>query len=136
MNTTTTHQKPRGLLASASRLGVTVLALAENKCALFANEWEAERIWQWRIGIRVAISILALTLASLFAAAWLVLVLWDWSHSLAVLAPCAIFSAIAAGMWRSSAAMRAAKPSAFSVTREELSKDRAVLRAFTGAANY
>lgn len=135
MNTTTTHQQPTGLLASVSRLGVTILALAENKCALIANEWEAERIWQLRIGLRIVVAILALTLASLFAAGWLVLVLWDWSHSLAVLAPCVIFAAIGAGMWRSSAVLRAAKPPAFSVTRGELYKDRAVLKSFTGAAS-
>lgn len=116
-----------------SRLGVSILALAENKGALFANEWEAERIWQIRIVLRMAIAVLALTLASVFASGWLVLVLWEWNHSVAVLAPCVIFASVGAVMWRSSNALRASKPPAFSMTREELRKDRAVLNAFTGA---
>jgi len=133
MNTPTTPDKPRGLLASVSRLGVSILALAENKGALFANEWEAERIWQMRIALRMAIAVLALTCASVFAAGWLVLVLWEWNHSVAVLVPCLIFASVGAVMWRSSNALRASKPPAFSMTREELRKDRTVLNAFTGA---
>ena len=132
MNTTSNPDQPRGLLASVSRLGVTILSLAENKIALFANEWEAERIWQMRIALRMVVAVLALTLASLFAAVWLVFVLWDWSRSLAILAPCAIFVLIGAALWRSSLALAAAKPPAFAMIREELSKDRAVLDAFTG----
>ncbi|MEO8101781.1 MAG: phage holin family protein [Betaproteobacteria bacterium] len=124
---------PRGVLASAARLGVTLLALVENKCALAANEWETERIWQTRIMLRMIVGALALTFASLFAAAWLVLVLWDWSHALAVLAPGVIFLVIGAVMWRSWAALTAAKPPAFGITRDELRKDRDVLNAFTGA---
>lgn len=135
MNSASTPDGSRGLLASVSRLGVTMLSLAENKCALFANEWETERIWQMRIALRMVIAVLALTLASLFAAGSLVLLLWDWSPSLAVLAPCAIFAVIGAVLWRSATVLRAAKPPAFNMTRNELQKDCAVFGAFGGAKN-
>ena len=135
MNTTSTQDEPQGLLASVSRLGVTILSLAENKCAIFANEWEAERIWLMRISLRLIIAALAMTLASVFAAGWLVLVLWDWSHSLAILTPCAIFASIGIALWRSSVALLAAKPPAFSMTQEELRKDRDMLDAFTGSGH-
>lgn len=132
MNADNRPDAPQGLLASASRLGVNALALAENKVALFANEWEAERVWQFRIGLRMILATLAMTLASLFVGAWLTLLLWDWSHSLAVLIPGVMFGVIAAVVWRSSQTMSGAKPPAFAMTREELRKDRAALDAFSG----
>lgn len=128
-----TRSASQGLLGSVARLGASVLALAENKVALFANEWETERIWQTRIVLRVAVAIVALTLASLFAAAWLVLQLWDWNRSLAMLAPGAIYAAVSGYCWWSSYSLRAAKPPAFGASCEELRKDRAALAAFTGA---
>ena len=135
MTAPSSDSEPRGLLASVSRLGITILSLAENKCALFANEWEIERIWLLRISLRLIIAMLAFMLASLFAAGWLVLMLWDWNHSLAVLTPCAIFALIGVALWRSSLALSAAKSPAFSKTREELRKDRAVLAAFNGGGH-
>ena len=130
-----TPYEPRGLLASVAQLGSSVLSLAENKFSLFVNEFEAERIWMMRIALRIILAVLALTLASMFAAGWLVVILWDWNHSVAVLAPCAIFALLAAILWRSSNSLRALKPPAFSMTREELRKDRAVLNAFTGSGH-
>ena len=126
-----TPDEPRGLLASVAHLGSSILSLAENKFSLFVNEFEAERIWMLRIALRMILAVLALTLASMFAAGWLVVILWDWNHSVAVLAPCAIFALIAAILWRPSNSLRALKSPAFSMTREELRKDRAVLKAFT-----
>lgn len=123
---------PRGLFASAIRLGVAILALAENKCAQFANEWEAERIWQLRIALRMVLAGMALMLAGLFAAVWMVWMLWDLNQAIAILTPCAVFSSIGALLWRSSNVLRAAKPPAFEMTRDELRKDRSVLHAFTG----
>ena len=99
MNAIPNSDEPRGLLVALTRLGVTIFALAENKVTLFANEWEAERIWQMRIALRMVLAVLALTLAGLFAAGWLVLMLWDWSHSFAILAlPCGDHR----GRWRPS----------------------------------
>ncbi len=125
----TTEVRP-GLMGSAARLGASVIALAESKLLLFANEFESERVWMLRIGLRVAITLLALTLACLFLGLVVVQLLWDWSRTLALATPVAIFLGVAVYGLRTLATLCVDKPPAFAETLAALRRDRNELAAF------
>ena len=118
-----------GLLASAARLGISLVSLAEGKVALFANELESERIWLLRLALRLLVAMLALTLAGAFAGLWLVYLLWEWNHWIALLAPVVLFASMGSWFWTAMLDMNAAKPAAFGQTRAELCRDRDALAA-------
>ncbi len=119
-----------GLMGSAARLGASAMTLVEGKLLLFANEFESERVWMLRIGLRVALTLLALTLACLFLGLVVVHLLWDWNRTLALATPVAIFLGIAVHGFRTLATLCIDKPPAFAETLAALRRDRIELAAF------
>jgi uncharacterized membrane protein YqjE len=113
-----------GLLASLRNFAATLMAVAQTRLELLANEVEEEKLRLGQLLLFGSIALFCLAVGSVFLAIFVTVLLWD-SHRLLVLGG---FSVLFLGVGGAAVVMFRARASArsrlFSTSLAELGKDR------------
>ena len=102
----------------------TVLAFAETRARLAANEFEEQVLRLLEVGVWAAVALLFSTIALVFIALFVVLIFWDSNRLLAAGLVAAFFVAGGAVSVLMVRAGLAARPKFLAATLAELQKDR------------
>lgn len=117
-----------GLLQSIKHLGRTLLGAAQTRLEIFATEIEEERVRLEQLLLLALAATFCASMALLLGVAFVVIYFWDTHRLLAVGLLAFVFLAISTLLaWILRARLRA-RPKPFALTREELAKDRSMLR--------
>lgn len=117
-----------GLLQSIKHLGRTLLGAAQTRLEIFATEIEEERVRLEQLLLLALAAAFCASMALLLGAAFVVIYFWDTHRLLAVGLLAFVFLTISTLLaWILRSRLRA-RPKPFALTREELAKDRSMLR--------